>query len=1177
MNHYVFNTALTRAKYLVVAVGNPLQLLDKEERMCNKNPAKKHFRCWKEYIKRCTECKSLQLPKGVNENNVKEFRKVLYGRIFSQSKADTSDDTIYGSRMPMDSILSAYKKKFESIPACRNSKLRLTRVDGTLSWHMKDSQDHAEQERKVDDTEEESDDTYHYRLQMRSFSNADAIPLDTSKRVVQIRGMGNIKGAFHDDIVEVVTFKEVPKPLCKGKVVRVIRKCHKEMVVCKAHKYNPILFCPIDKKYPIISNLPKLSKHLRDKGGIVAELKSKDVVIFEPGSLTEGSIPEIKNVIPFSIAQEMLFVVRIVHWNPKFRLPLGVVIHALPKGSSEFHAERIIRIEHNVHYDDETEQPLPDSAKRAPIDSETTALIDTRAFTIDPEDAVNLDDAISLSKEQDSYHLAVYIVNTTKEIGFDTQIDKKARTRGVSMYGGKKVMNMLPAQMRYKLSLNPHQICDVISISGNVDFNEGDIDIKDIEVKESKIRSCAKLSYESAQKIMDGTVTELNPKVSQYIAEYDSNDNQPNLNETLLLLLKIAMQLRVKRLGDLGALSYETNKESEQQCWQTHLMVEELMIWANNVIAHGLLSAYPECALLRRQSMPNAEELAAISSAHTHVLRYSYRLSQYKKVSASHKPLVIPMSTLDTLLQCVEAGDTNLLCNLLTDASLFPQLSAVSSSFRRIQQKAEYISATADADPEDYQHHSLNLAEYTHFTSPLRRYTDIVVQRMVKSFISKDACLYNHDDIVSLCHSLNGALRNSKSFEKQMNTLMLAVEYMQSSKLYEAVVVRNTIENIELSFLNKELKDIPAKDKQFKVRLLRSRKPAVMESANKVVYSWTIKMLSFDHESSFPYNYEGLSFPSTESTTPQDSTSPLNEPYILMKMFTEVETGMLKSIVQSVEASQTATTLSPGNWKDIVTFLKDPSEETFRVVKSSLEASVPRMKSTTISSQSQIKSPIVICDVDCRLDVYDIVKVWMTWSTRQAILSPQLQLLEITPFFRICLQHNAHPAECFSDSHLTNASKECYTDLKEYVHLWEKVLLAEAAERSVNDNRSGILFDVKLNWGKLAIPETIDALHYEPKGSIRLNLPSTINEARPFLKVHVGDLMCVRYGTKKTSSIRAVFHLVVTNYESKENENTVMTLKHVSADNVLISEKMKEAVENEKCEIQVISMSPSYQ
>ena len=1176
LNHYVFNTAITRARYLVVAVGNPLQLLEKEEKLAILNPSNKNFHCWKEFIKRCIECKSFHLPRGVSKqvNNVKDFTKALYHHIYSSSESGSSGTTIYESSIPEDSILSAYKKKFKSIPECRQSKLRLTKVEGSLSWNIKDSPVTIGSDMSSDINRDHAD-IHCCRLNVLSFSKAEAIPLDKSKRVVHIRGMGNMKGAFHEDIVEVVVFGEPPQSLCKGRVLRVIRKCHKQILVCKPHRYNPTLFCPIDKRYPIILNLPKLSKALLEKGdrsSIDAGLISKDVVIFEPCSLSDGDIPEIKNVIPFTVAQDMLFIVRIVLWNPKYRLPLGVVIHALPQGSSAFHAERLLKLEHNVHYDDETEPSLTDTTQCA--HSPTDHDINTRTFTIDPEDAVNLDDAISLVKKQGSYELAVHIVNTTKEIAFETDADKRAAAQGVSVYGVKKVMNMLPLKTRSKLSLNEHQICDVFTISGYVVVTQGNFDIKSIQVNESKIKSCMKLSYKSAQDIMDGTVVDLNPEISRCIAAYDSDEGQPHLQETLAILLRIAMKMRRDRLGDSGALSYETNDPNDQECWQMHMMVEEMMIWANRVVASELFAAFPECTLLRRQASPNTEEFAAATSAHSLVLGYSHFLSsRYDQGVMPHrKPFIVTMSTLHALFRAFQENKPALLLNLLTDDSLFPQLSTSSIQFRRIQQKAEYISSAADSDPADYRHFGLNIPAYTHFTSPLRRYADIVVQRMLKSLISTERLRYSHENIVVLCHSLNGALRNAQSFEKRMKTLILAVEYTQSSELYEAVIMKNTRTDIEVNFLNKRSKDVPEKNKRFKVSHLRSRRQTgtVSNPVDNVVYSWNIKMYSFDDQSTFPFDYEDLSF---HSTVERDFTSSLNVPYISMKMFTHMESGMLKPLIHNVDSSPTAIEMSPADWKHIERFVKNPSDKTFRDLEGVLtDLATPETKSTH-KFQNQSKSPIVIADVTCRLDVYDVVRVWMTWSMREAILSPQLQLIEITPFFRICLQHNAHPAECFSDSRLTNASKVHYKDLKEYVCLWEKVLLAEAAERSVTDNRSGIFYDVKLNWGRLITPETIDAAHYEPGESINFTLPSTIHEAEPFLKIHVGDLMCVRYGTKKNSTVRAVFHLVVTHKECNE----ILTLKSISKNNIRISERMKQLIENEKCEIQIISLSPSYQ
>ena len=1190
INRYVFNTAITRAQYLVVAVGNPLQILRREENMYESNPHTHNFWCWKEFIKRCMECKSFYLPKDISADERKKFTEILHQRVFSGS-----NNLYLGNILQQgnDSILNAYKEKFARIPECRQSKLKLSSVKGNLAWHINELT--TPQVGKEDSNNENKgvNETYLCRLNVIHLSKAEAIPLDPSKRVVQIRGKGNFKGAFHGDIVEVTAFSEVQYPDIKGRVVRVVKPCHKQTLMCRPHLYNPTLFYPVDKKYPIISNLPKLSRDLlekKDKDMIDLELQSKDIVIFKHSSLTEGNIPEIENVIPFSLAKDMVFVIRILQWNPKYRIPLGAVVYAAPKTCSVFHAEKVLMIEHNVHYEDETDDLIAESKpESAEIDAIVCSDINTRAFTIDPEDAMNLDDAISLWKKHDSYGLAVHIVNTTKEIVLNDVTDKSAAVKGQSIYGGKRVMNIFPSKKRVKLSLNPHQIRDVITISANVVITERSIKITDVQLKESKIKSCVKLSYKSAQAIMDGGgYSEDVVDLVQCIKEYDSINGQPNLKETLEILFKIAMKLRIDRLGDSAALGYEVNDHNEHKCWQTHLLVEEMMIWANNNVAATILSAFPECALLRRQAAPNTAELQAVCSAHCNVSQYSQSLSRYSQhLPTQPRNLVIPFSTLHALQQAIKEKNEVVLLNILTDNSCFPQLNALTADFRRIQQKAEYVAASSDTDKESYHHHGLCLPVYTHFTSPLRRYADIIAQRMLRSSLTCRSCDYSRGELETLCHVLNGAVQNAKSFEKKMKALTLAVEYTQSSQQYEAVVVKNTKVEIEISFLDKELKVVPVKNRRFKARHLQSenRKTTDSTEVESAQYSWKVTMISFDGSSSFPYDYEGVSFHADEGFS-HDFTGAHSVPQTKMILFEESwkKSDMLKSVKQIVDILPTAVELSPAKWKHVKEFIQYPSQENLAQIQGILGELVPSSTEPASSFPNQIDSPIVKGEVTCRMDVYDLIKVWMTWSTREGILTPTLQLIEVTPFLRICLQHNNHPAECFSDSNLTNASRESYTNLKEYVSLWEKVLLAEAAEVSIKDNRSAIIFGAKLDWseGELTVPEEIGATHYEPKGPIYLVLPSTImDRAKPFFKISVGDMVCVRYGTRRNSNIHAVFHFVVTNFVLKETEQEDEPIKRAllgsyNKENVRISERMKAYIKNEQCEVKVIYMSTSY-
>ena len=1176
INHYVFNTALTRAKYLVVAVGNPLQLLEKEKEMYKHDPSNHCFWCWREYIKRCVECKSFLLPADVAADKRKQFAENLYQYIYTETQNDSNlhaDNT-----QPNDSILSAYKEKLKQINECKGSKLKLSRVHGRLTWQIDESNAPQNSSEENADKQNDKADTYECRLNMISYSKAEAIPLDSSKGMVHIRGMGNVRGAFHEDIVQVSVFSEsLHSEESRGKVVSVVRKCHKETLLCRASQYSPTLFYPIDKRYPIVSNLPKLSKDMlekKDKSKIDVELQSKDVVIFESSSLKEGNIPEIKNVLPFSLAQDMVFVLKILRWNPKYRFPLGVAIQAVPKGCSPFQAERLLRIEHNVHYEDETDCFQAESGE-SESDATTSANVDTRAFTIDPDDALNLDDAISLWKQQDYHCLSVHIVNTTKEIEPDNEIDKKAGVRGQSVYGGDKVMNILPSKTRAKLTLYPHKTCDVITIHAKVIVSKCAIEMKDVQLKESQIKSCLKLSYKSAQAIMEGK--EYPHNLVQEIQKYNSIHGQPSLQAILALLLRISQKLRAERLGEVAAQCYEMDDPNEQECWQMHLMVEEMMIWANKTVAATLLSAFPECALLRRQGPPNHEELEAAKSSHCNVIQYSQSLSQYRQPAPGQPDIVIPLSTLRTLLQAIKEQNVAVLLNLLTDDTNYPQLNAAFAYFRRIQQKAEYVSASEGEEKNSYEHYSLCLPAYTHFTSPLRRYADIVVQRMLKSFIAHKPCQYSHEEVESLCYNLNRAARNAKSFEKQMKALKLAVEYTESSQLQEAVITRNTRTEIEISFLKKELKVFPARNRKFKVQHLKCKKETLSRKteSDAPLYSWNVTLMSVDDTSSFPYDYEDISFPAGGAfgcATPDNALS------MTMTLFQELSSHMLKSVTLNVKASPTTAIMTYSQLKYIKKLIKRPSKQNLDKIHGVLNSKlVDDFEKTPL--QSQIKSAVVKCDIACRMDTYDLLKVWVSWATHEGILSPAMEMIEVAPFFRICLKHNTHPAQCFSDSHLVNASKDRYTNLDEYVSLWEKVLLAEAAEISVSDNKTGIIYGAKLDWGKLVIPEEVDATHYKPAEPLQLTLSSSLlSQAGPFFKITVGDMVCARYGTSKNSNIRAVFHFVVTNVKKGEEEEDMVnfTLNGFGRENNQISEKMKPCIEQEVCELQIIRASISY-
>ena len=348
-NQYVFNTAITRAQSLVVCVGNPFLLLKIEKKIGNENKAS----CWGEYIRRCMQ-----------ENN---GSFVIPSNLWSdvedrQDKINTLTELVYrsyitsASRKTIDSITKAYNAAFEALPSLRNCQLLL---DG-LQWKVIETGSTTSDQRQQ--AVSHRSDLLKGNLEIVRYRKALCHPLDLTKPVV-LKGLKNWKGALNDDLVEVDLY-ETSKDVRYGKVVNVVKKYHQERYVCQMDRENSIKFYPIDNKTPCLVNWPKISRDLMKLRKIDIEegltSQRQCVVVFEEDSLPQQEsdhLPRIKEIITAESARNLLFVVRVIGWEPDHLLPLGAVVESFPLGTTFFHAERILRAENNISTDIHDEEP----------------------------------------------------------------------------------------------------------------------------------------------------------------------------------------------------------------------------------------------------------------------------------------------------------------------------------------------------------------------------------------------------------------------------------------------------------------------------------------------------------------------------------------------------------------------------------------------------------------------------------------------------------------------------------------------------------------------------------------------------------------------------------------------------------------------------------------------------
>lgn len=352
-------------------------------------------------------------------------------------------------------------------------------------------------------------------------------------------------------------------------------------------------------------------------------------------------------------------------------------------------------------------------------------------FTIDPSTATDLDDALSVVNLSNGIvRVGVHIADVSHFVQPDSALDIEAQLRSTSVYMLQRKLPMLPPLFSENVcSLSPG--VDRLSFSIFWDINIAG-NVVDRWIGRTVIRSCCKLSYEHAQDIID---------CQNGVDGYTSNKDRPELHghfgwpdivRSLKSLHDISKVLKENRFKD-GALRLESSKLTflfdeygipydSMLCERkdSNFLVEEFMILANKTAAEVISRAFPESALLRRHPEPNMRrlrELEAFCSKHGLELDTTSSAQIHQSLERIKKQL------------------TN-------DPVLFDIL--ISYATKPMQLAAYFCSGDLNDFGNDWGHYALAVPLYTHFTSPLRRYPDIVVHRTLAAAVEAEEMYLKH-------------------------------------------------------------------------------------------------------------------------------------------------------------------------------------------------------------------------------------------------------------------------------------------------------------------------------------------------------------------------------------------------------------------------------------------------
>ena len=489
------------------------------------------------------------------------------------------------------------------------------------------------------------------------------IEIDEFSEDIKVRSR-YLRGAIHGDKVEIKVSHQLSKRNLEGEVVKILERKTTEFIGTVEDSKGFAFFIPKNKKVFVDFFIRK---------------KRSD-----------------------KFSKRKKYLAKVIDWGNNLKKPEAKVVKCLGNiGENETEINSII-------YDFDLPTEFPSDVKEETnmlneiiSEKEIKKRKDLRSldsFTIDPDDAKDFDDALSVEKENDNIKIGIHIADVSHYFNVRTDINKEAEKRATSVYLVDRTIPMLPEKLSNNLcSLKPN--VDRLTYSVIIKF-DSNLSMIDYWIGRTVIHSKKRFTYDEAQ---------------------ESINNKDGLfHEKLNILNDIAKNIRAKRFKS-GSFNFSSNeikfrldkRKKPIEVFRkirkdTHKMVEEYMLLANKLVAEKIISIEkkenkPYPFVYRIHEDP---EESKISELKNYIKQFGYTINTN------------------------EGSLANSLNGLMKEIKGKPEERSVEKFAIRSMSKAKYST-------EKEKHFGLSFRHYTHFTSPIRRFPDVMVHRLLSDYMNE--------------------------------------------------------------------------------------------------------------------------------------------------------------------------------------------------------------------------------------------------------------------------------------------------------------------------------------------------------------------------------------------------------------------------------------------------------